>query len=130
MELIELDIPEVKLLTPRKFSDDRGFFSETYNYRTLKSLGIDVAFVQDNQGYSARKSTRCGLHFQAPPYAQDKLVRAVLGSVLDVAVDVRKGSPTYGHHVSAVISAKTGTQILVPIGFAQGSSRIRRCSTR
>ncbi len=120
MNIEELNIPEVKLLTPKKFADSRGYFSENYNYRMLQTFGIDIVFVQDNQVYSARKLTLRGLHFQAPPFAQDKLLRAVRGSVLDVAVDIRKGSPTYGRHVSAVIAAEAGTQILVPIGFAHG----------
>ncbi len=120
MEILTLDIPEVKILKPRKFGDDRGFFSETYNKRILAEQGIELNFVQDNHAFSAERGTIRGLHFQAPPYAQDKLVRVAQGSVLDVAVDIRRGSPTYGKFVSAVISAEAWNQILVPIGFAHG----------
>ncbi len=120
MQVVELEIPDAKLLTPKKFSDHRGFFSEIYNLETLKSVGIDITFVQENHFYSATKGTIRGLHFQAPPFAQDKLLRVVRGSTLDVAVDIRKGSPTYGRHVSVVITAEAWNQILIPIGFAHG----------
>jgi dTDP-4-dehydrorhamnose 3,5-epimerase len=120
MQIAELEIPEVKLITPKKFGDHRGFFSETYNKKTLASLGIEMDFVQDNHSLSAEVGTIRGLHFQTPPFAQDKLVRIAQGSVLDVAVDIRRGSPTYGKFVSAVISAEAWNQILVPVGFAHG----------
>lgn len=120
MDNFELDIPEVKILAPRKFGDERGFFSETYNKRTLTSLGIDIEFVQDNHSFSAAKGTVRGLHFQTPPFAQDKLVRVIRGSIFDVAVDIRKDSPTYGQWVSAIVSAEAWNQILVPAGFAHG----------
>ena len=120
MEIIETAIPAVKVLRPKKLGDHRGFFSETYNKKTLAALGIHLEFVQDNQSLSAEKGTIRGLHFQTPPFAQDKLVRVVQGSILDVAVDLRKNSPTFGKHVSVVISAKEWNQILVPIGFAHG----------
>ncbi len=113
-----LEIPDVTLLLPKKFGDDRGFFSETYNFMAFRKAGMDLTFVQDNHAYSANKWTMRGLHFQSPPYAQDKLLRVVCGSVLDLAVDIRRGSPTYGRHVSAVLSAEAWNQILVPIGFA------------
>lgn len=115
-----LSIPDVKLVEPSKFGDARGFFSETYNKRVLAEAGIDVEFVQDNHAFSATQNTIRGLHFQTPPHAQDKLVRVVRGAILDVAVDLRTGSPTYGQHVSAVISAENWNQILVPVGFAHG----------
>ena len=115
-----LAIPDVKIIRPKKHGDDRGFFSETYTSRALAEVGIDIAFVQDNHAFSAARGTLRGLHFQSPPFAQDKLVRVIHGAVLDVAVDLRKGSPTYGQHVSAVISAKEWNQIFVPIGFAHG----------
>lgn len=115
-----LSIPEVKLLEPHKFGDARGFFSETYNKRVFAEAGIDIEFVQDNHAFSAAENTIRGLHFQTPPHAQDKLVRVVRGAIFDVAVDLRIGSPTYGHHVSAVISAENWKQILVPVGFAHG----------
>ena len=118
MQITETDIPDVKLITPKKFGDARGFFSETYNKRALAEAGIRLDFVQDNHSLSAEVGTVRGLHFQKPPFAQDKLVRVVRGAVLDVAVDLRKGSPTFGQHVTAEISAANWTQILVPIGFA------------
>lgn len=120
MEVEKLEIPEIRILTPKKFGDHRGFFSETYNKRALADQGIEIDFVQDNHSFSAERGTIRGLHFQTPPYAQDKLVRVAKGSVLDVAVDIRRGSPTYGKFVSAVISAEAWNQILVPIGFAHG----------
>ena len=103
-----------------KYGDHRGFFSEVYNKRALAEAGIDIEFVQDNHSLSAEKGTVRGLHFQTPPFAQDKLVRVVRGAVFDVAVDLRRESPTYGRHVSMVLSAETWNQILVPIGFAHG----------
>ena len=118
MDIKRLDIPEVLLITPKQFGDDRGFFSETYNTQSFAAAGIDLNFVQDNHSLSVPKGTLRGLHFQKPPMAQDKLVRCIRGSILDVAVDIRRGSPTYGQHVSAVISAENWTQILVPKGFA------------
>jgi dTDP-4-dehydrorhamnose 3,5-epimerase len=120
MQLIPLEIPEVKLLVPKKFGDHRGFFSETYNRKTLAQLGIDKEFVQDNHSLSAEKSVVRALHYQLPPMAQDKLVRVVRGSILDVAVDIRRASATFGRHVSAVISAENWRQMYIPIGFAHG----------
>ena len=120
MQVQALTIPDVKMLTPRKFGDSRGFFSEVYNRRALAEAGIDTEFVQDNHSLSACRGTVRGLHFQTPPHAQDKLVRVVRGSVFDVAVDLRRGSPTYGLHVGAVLSAEVWNQILVPVGFAHG----------
>ena len=120
MQVEHLNIPDVRLLSPRKHGDRRGFFSETYNKKALAALGIYIDFVQDNHSCSADKGTVRGLHFQTPPFAQDKLVRVARGSVFDIAVDLRQGSPTYGRHVSAVLSAQTWNQILVPIGFAHG----------
>lgn len=120
MEIKHLEIPEVRIITPRKHGDHRGFFSETYNQRALEQSGIAIEFVQDNHSLSAERGTMRGLHFQAPPFAQDKLVRVVRGSVFDVAVDLRRGSPTYGKHVTAVLSDREWNQILVPIGFAHG----------
>jgi dTDP-4-dehydrorhamnose 3,5-epimerase len=120
MQSEHLEIPDVKVLTPKKNGDHRGFFSEVYNKKTLAEAGIDITFVQDNHAFSAEKGTVRGLHFQISPFAQDKLVRVVRGSVFDVAVDLRRGSPTYGKHVSVVLSAEAWNQILVPIGFAHG----------
>ena len=107
-------------LTPTKYGDERGFFSEVYNKAELVKLGIDLDFVQDNQSLSGAKGTVRGLHFQSAPFAQSKLIRVLRGAILDVAVDIRKGSPTYGRHVSVVISARDWNQLLVPKGFAHG----------
>ncbi|MEQ1611240.1 MAG: dTDP-4-dehydrorhamnose 3,5-epimerase [Hyphomicrobiaceae bacterium] len=120
MEIEPLAIPDVKLIRPKRFGDARGFFSEVYSRPALEKAGIAMEFVQDNHSRSARKGTIRGLHFQTAPFGQDKLVRVTRGSILDVAVDMRRASPTYGRHVSAVISAENWTQILVPIGFAHG----------
>ncbi|HTL28080.1 MAG TPA: dTDP-4-dehydrorhamnose 3,5-epimerase [Tepidisphaeraceae bacterium] len=120
MQVIETPIPAVKILVPKKHGDHRGFFSETYSRKALAPFGIDVEFVQDNHSLSAEKGVVRGLHYQIAPMAQDKLVRVVRGAILDVAVDIRKGSPTFGQHVSAVISAENWHQIFVPIGFAHG----------
>lgn len=115
-----LDIPEVKVIRPTRHRDQRGFFSETYSKSALAEAGINVEFVQDNHAMSVRKGTIRGLHFQVSPFAQDKLVRVVRGAIFDVAVDIRGGSPTYGRHVSAIISSEAWNQIFVPIGFAHG----------
>ncbi len=120
MRVEDSNIPAVKMLTPGKHGDRRGFFSEVYNKHSLAQAGIDIDFVQDNHSLSAEKGTVRGLHFQTPPFAQDKLVRVVRGAVFDVAVDLRRGSPTYGQHASVVLSAEAWNQILVPIGFAHG----------
>lgn len=120
MDVVSLDIPDVKIIRPKKFGDHRGFFSETYTKKTFEAAGLHYDFVQDNHSLSAEVGTVRGLHFQLPPFAQDKLVRVVRGAILDVAVDIRKNSPTFGRHVSAVISAADWNQILVPIGFAHG----------
>ena len=120
MRVEESNIPAVKVLTPNKHGDRRGFFSEVYNRQAFAQAGIDIDFVQDNHSSSAEKGTVRGLHFQTPPFAQDKLVRVVRGAVFDVAVDLRQGSPTYGRHVSVVLSAEAWNQLLVPIGFAHG----------
>ncbi len=120
MHIVSLAIPDVKLITPRRFSDPRGFFSETFNERTWRDAGLDAHFVQDNHAYSIEKCVVRGLHFRLPPAEQGKLVRVARGSILDVAIDIRRASPTFGRHVSAVISAENWTQIWVPPGFAHG----------
>jgi dTDP-4-dehydrorhamnose 3,5-epimerase len=120
MQVIETDIPAVKLLVPKKFGDHRGFFSEVYSRRALVDVGIAAEFVQDNHSLSAEKGVIRGLHYQVGAAAQDKLVRVVRGAILDIAVDIRRGSPTFGRHVSAVISAENWRQIFVPVGFAHG----------
>ena len=113
-------IPDIKLVQPKRHGDHRGFFSETYNFEALVKHGININFVQDNQSLSEKSGTLRGLHFQSPPFAQDKLVRVIQGKILDVAVDIRRGSPTFGQHVAEIISATEWNQILVPKGFAHG----------
>jgi dTDP-4-dehydrorhamnose 3,5-epimerase len=115
-----LALPEVTMISCPKQSDVRGFFSEIYNKRTFAEAGIDIQFVQDNHAMSAQRGTVRGLHFQIPPFAQNKLVRVVRGAIFDVAVDIRVGSPTYGQHVSTIISAQAWNQVLIPVGFAHG----------
>ena len=118
MTVQSLEIPAVLLLTPRRFADSRGYFVETYNQRTAVGEGIDVAFVQDNQSLSTQRGTIRGLHFQLAPEPQAKLVRVLSGSVFDVAVDLRAGSPTYGRWCGATLTAAEGEQLFVPVGFA------------
>lgn len=120
LQVMETEIEAVKLMVPRIDRDHRGFFSETYNKALLTELGTSLEFVQDNHSLSVERGVVRGLHFQIPPFAQDKLVRVIRGSALDVAVDVRKASPTYGKHVARVISAAGWNQLLVPAGFAHG----------
>ncbi len=115
-----LAIPDVKRIVPRIFRDDRGFFSETYSQRALAEAGLDVTFVQDNQSLSRAKGVVRGLHFQTLPHAQGKLVRVTRGAIYDVAVDLRQGSPTFGQHVGAELSAENWAQLWVPAGFAHG----------
>lgn len=110
----------VVVIEPRRFGDARGWFSETWNAARMAEAGLDYDFVQDNQSYSAERFTLRGLHYQSPPHAQDKLVRCTRGKILDVAVDVRRGSPTYGQWVSERLSAENGRQLLVPKGFLHG----------
>lgn len=112
--------PAVVLLQPRRFDDERGWFSETYSERNAQACGVFERFVQDNHSFSAAAGTIRGLHFQRPPHAQAKLVRCLRGAVMDYAVDVRRGSPTYGHHVSAKLTAAGGEQLFIPVGFAHG----------
>ncbi len=120
MRVIETEIPAVKRIVPNRFGDDRGWFSETFRADRLAEAGIVDAFVQDNQSFSARKGTVRGLHFQTAPAAQGKLVRVLQGAVLDVAVDLRRASPTYGRHVAVRLDADQGEQLYLPVGFAHG----------
>lgn len=120
MQVIPTQIPDVMILVPKQFKDHRGFFSEVYSTTLLKDAGIDMAFVQDNHSLSVEKGVLRGLHYQVAPMAQDKLIRVVRGAILDVAVDVRRGSPTFGKHVTALVSAENWRQIFVPVGFAHG----------
>ncbi len=120
MKVTETKLPGVLLLEPRRFGDARGFFSESWNRKTLREHGIDIDFVQDNHSLSAATGTVRGLHFQSPPHAQAKLVRCGRGRLFDVAVDARRGSPTYGQWVGYELSAENGLQLLIPEGFLHG----------
>jgi dTDP-4-dehydrorhamnose 3,5-epimerase len=120
MEITPLEIGDVKLVKAKRFDDERGFFSEVYKQSAFAEAGVAVEFVQDNHSRSARAGTVRGLHFQLPPFAQTKLVRVTRGRILDVAVDVRSGSPTFGRHVAVELSEENWLQLLVPAGFAHG----------
>ncbi|MBY0569541.1 MAG: dTDP-4-dehydrorhamnose 3,5-epimerase [Hyphomonadaceae bacterium] len=120
MEIERAVIPDVLILRAKKHGDHRGFFSETFRLATLKEAGVDLNWVQDNHSFSASRGVVRGLHFQRHPRAQAKLLRVVRGAVLDVAVDLRSNSPTYGKHVAVELSEANWTQIYVPIGFAHG----------
>ncbi len=120
MQVEDTAIPAVKIVTPKKFGDHRGFFSEVYSRKAWAEAGLDYEFVQDNHSYSAETGVIRGLHFQLAPFGQDKLVRGARGRILDVAVDLRRGSPTFGRHVAVELSADNWRQLLVPIGFAHG----------
>jgi len=120
LDVVPLAIEGLKMITPKRFSDARGFFSETYSAKAFAEAGLDLTFVQDNHSLSRERGTIRGLHFQAPSHAQDKLVRVTRGRVLDVAVDLRRGSASFGRHVAVELSAENWAQLLVPIGFAHG----------
>jgi dTDP-4-dehydrorhamnose 3,5-epimerase len=120
MQITETALPGVKLIQPVRHGDSRGYFSEVYREDALIRAGVGIDFVQDNQSMSAAAGVLRGLHFQTPPMAQAKLIRVIAGSIVDVAVDIRWGSPHYGEHVAVVLSADAGNQLLVPEGFAHG----------
>lgn len=120
MEIVPQAIPEVLLVKPRCFEDARGYFCETYNEKLSASYGLVARYVQDNVSLSRKAGTIRGLHFQLPPFAQAKLVRVLRGRILDVAVDVRMGSPSYGHYVAVELSAERQEQLFLPAGFAHG----------
>lgn len=120
MDIEPTALPGVLILTPRRFGDARGFFSESWSRRVMAEAGLDFDFVQDNHSLSSRAGTVRGLHFQAPPHAQAKLVRCGRGRLFDVAVDIRRGSPTWGRWVGVDLSAENGRQLLIPAGFLHG----------
>lgn len=120
MKKIETALPGVVIIEPQVFGDKRGYFMETYNQKAFAELGIDTVFVQDNQSYSAQKGILRGIHFQNAPYAQAKLVRVTRGAVLDVAVDLRKGSPTYRKWTAVELSAENKRMLYIPRGFGHG----------
>lgn len=120
MKVDETDLPGVVELTPKRFEDDRGWFSETWNAETFAAAGLEFAWVQDNESFSANTGTVRGIHFQIAPGAQEKLVRVVSGRIFDVAVDLRRSSPTFGQWVGLELRADTGNQLLVPKGFGHG----------
>lgn len=120
VEIEPTTLLDVKIVRSSRFGDGRGFFSEVYNKRAFAEAGIDLDFVQDNHSLSAKSGTVRGLHFQTAPFAQDKLVRVTRGRILDVAVDLRRSSRTFGEHVAVELSAANWLQLLVPVGFAHG----------
>jgi dTDP-4-dehydrorhamnose 3,5-epimerase len=120
MKVVETEIPDVKVISPIRFGDERGWFEEMYRRDILAAAGIFDVFVQDNASFSISRGTVRGLHFQIPPYAQAKLVRVLVGSVLDVAVDLRHSSATYGKHVAVKIDGQSGRMLYIPAGFAHG----------
>jgi dTDP-4-dehydrorhamnose 3,5-epimerase len=120
IDLTPLTFPDVLLIRTKRFGDARGFFTETYNRQRFAGAGIDYEFVQDNHSMSAERGTVRGLHFQVPPFAQAKLVRVTRGAIVDVIVDVRRQSPTFGKWISVKITAEGGEQILLPEGYAHG----------
>ena len=120
LEVEATTLPDVLILSPRRFGDARGWFSETWNAGRMRDKGLDFEWVQDNHSFSADVRTLRGLHYQAPPHAQDKLVRCSRGAIRDIVVDVRKGAPTYGQSLVVELSAEDGRQILVPKGFLHG----------
>lgn len=120
MQILQTKLSGVLIITPKRFGDARGFFSESWSRRTLQDNGIDLDFVQDNHSLSSAVGTVRGLHCQAPPYAQDKLVRCARGALMDVVVDIRHGSATYGQSVCIDLTEEDGKQILVPKGFLHG----------
>ncbi|MCB1539605.1 MAG: dTDP-4-dehydrorhamnose 3,5-epimerase [Rhodoblastus sp.] len=120
MHVEQTAIDGLKIVTPKRHLDARGFFSEVYNKADWRAAGLDFTFVQDNHSYSAEAGVLRGLHFQTAPHAQAKLVRVARGRIFDVAVDIRRSSPTFGHHVALELSRDDWRQLLVPVGFAHG----------
>jgi dTDP-4-dehydrorhamnose 3,5-epimerase len=115
-----LRLDGVLMIVPKRFADERGYFVESYRHEAFRGIGIDAQFVQENQSFSAPRGTIRGLHFQTSPRRQAKLIRVIRGAIFDVAVDLRKGSTTFGHWCSATLTAKNGEQLFVPRGYAHG----------
>jgi dTDP-4-dehydrorhamnose 3,5-epimerase len=120
MKIKPTDLDGVAIITPRIFRDSRGYFTETFRQGIFDELSAGVQFVQDNQAFSIEANVVRGLHFQSPPFAQAKLIRVLRGRILDVAVDIRRGSPTFGQHFAIELSAENMKQLFVPVGFAHG----------
>lgn len=120
VEVMPTDLPDVKIVLTKVFVDSRGYFTETYNRKSYAAAGIEDEFVQDNLSLSVEAGTVRGLHFQTPPFAQAKLIRVGRGRILDIAVDLRRTSPTYGRHVAVELSAENRLQLWIPVGFAHG----------
>ena len=125
LETRDLEVGGALVVVPRRFGDDRGWFSEVWNRERFSKAGIDRDWCQDNQSLSAEAGTLRGLHYQAPPFAQAKLVRVLSGAIRDVVVDMRRGSPTYGRHASVEVTAESLAQVLVPAGFLHGFLTLR-----
>ena len=124
MEIIKTPLEGLLVIKPRIFGDDRGYFFESWSKQSFAEIGLDLNFVQDNQSFSGKGVLR-GLHFQNPPYAQGKLVRVIKGAVLDISVDIRKDSPTYGQHFSVELSETNKTIVWIPPGFAHGFATLK-----
>lgn len=120
MEILSLAIPGVRLVKPKRLGDERGWFAEVFREDFLAQAGIDDRFIQDNQSFSEKRGTVRGLHYQEEPFAQAKLVRALAGSILDIAVDIRRSSPTFGEHIAVRLDASTCDQLFLPAGVAHG----------
>jgi dTDP-4-dehydrorhamnose 3,5-epimerase len=129
LEVHALSISDVKLIVPKRHGDARGYFVETWNRKSFREIGIDIDFCQDNLARSSQKNIVRGLHFQTPPHAQAKLVSVLEGRILDVVVDIRKSSPTFGRHLTIELSAQGGETLLVPKGFAHGYATLTEVTT-
>lgn len=128
MKIEQTPIKDLQIIIPTVFTDERGYFFEAYHQQKLEDLGLSIDFIQDNQSFS-QKGTIRGLHYQNPPYAQSKLVRVLSGEIIDVAVDLRKDSPTFGQHFSILLSAENQKQLFIPQGFAHGFSVLSETAT-
>jgi dTDP-4-dehydrorhamnose 3,5-epimerase len=124
MTIEPTEIPDVKVLIPKRIQDARGFFAETFSQRALEAAGIHATFVQDNQSLSRERGVVRGLHYQLPPAAQGKLIRVLRGAILDIAVDIRRSSPTFGRHVAVELTSENFRQLYIPPGFAHGFSTL------